>query len=84
MGRYGFGLYMSSISQCRKTEIHSWQKNNILKSWLDIDEITESEEEIEYVPVEKLDKFPKEIRDLLPKKISENGTIVSWKNFRFY
>ena len=33
MGRYGFGLYMSSISQCRKTEIHSWQKNNILKSW---------------------------------------------------
>ena len=83
MGRYGFGLYMSSISQCRKTEIHSWQKNNILKSWLDIDEITETEEEIEYVPVEKLDKFPKEIRDLLPKKISENGTIVSWKNLDF-
>ena len=49
----------------------------------DIDEITESEEEIEYVPVEKLDKFPKEIRDLLPKKISENGTIVSWKNLDF-
>lgn len=83
MGRYGFGLYMSSISQCRKTEIHSWQQNNFLKSWLDIDEITESQDEIEYVPVEKLDSLPKEIKAILPKKIGENGTIVSWKNLDF-
>ena len=83
MGRYGFGFYMSSISQCRKTEIHSWQKNNFLKSWLDIDEIIESQDEIEYVPVEKLDSLPKEIKAILPKKINENGTIVSWKNLDF-
>ena len=69
MGRYGFGLYMSSISQCRKTEIHTWQKNNILKSWLDIDEIMNSEEDIEYVPVENLKKLPDEVAKLLPKKL---------------
>ena len=83
MGRYGFGLYMSSISQCRKTEIHTWQKNNILKSWLDIDEIIDSEEDIEYVPVENLKKLPDEITKLLPKKINQSGTIVSWKNLDF-
>lgn len=83
MGRYGFGLYMSSISQCRKTEIHTWQKNNILKSWLDIDEIIESSEDIEYVPVKKLKDLPDEITQIIPKKISQNGTIVSWKNLDF-
>ena len=31
MGRYGFGLYMSSISQCRRTEIHTWQDNKYIR-----------------------------------------------------
>ncbi len=83
MGRYGFGLYMSSISQCRKTEIYSWQENKILKSWLDIDEILESEKDIEYVPVENVNNLPVEIKKILPEKINKNGTIVSWKNLDF-
>ena len=55
MGRYGFGLYMSSISQCKKTEVFTWQKDVMLKSWLDIDEIIESDDDsTEYVPVQKI------------------------------
>lgn len=83
MGRYGFGLYMSSISQCRRTEIHTWQKKNYLKSWLDIDEILNSEKEIEYVPVEKIKDLTEDLKALIPKKSSENGTIVSWLNLDF-
>jgi len=68
MGRYGFGLYMSSISQCRRTEIHTWQKKNYLKSWLDIDEILNSEKEIEYVPVEEIQDLTDDLKALIPKK----------------
>ena len=84
MGRYGFGLYMSSISQCTRTEIHTWQKNKILKSWLDIDEILDSEnDDAEYVPVENIEKLPDNLKQIIPKKLSESGTIVSWKNLDF-
>ena len=79
MGRYGFGLYMSSISQCKRTEIYSWQNNNFLKSWLDIDEILESKDEnSEYVPVEKIDDLPEHLKKIIGKKFNENGTIVTW------
>ncbi len=79
MGRYGFGLYMSSISQCKRTEIYSWQNNNFLKSWLDIDEILESKDEnSEYVPVEKIDDLPEHLKKIVGKKFNENGTIVTW------
>jgi hypothetical protein len=80
MGRYGFGLYMSSISQCRRTEIHTWQDNKFHKSWLDIDEIIDGEIEIEYVPVEKLNDLPNSLKSIIPKKRGKNGTIVSWTN----
>ncbi len=80
MGRYGFGLYMSSISQCRRTEIHTWQDNKYIRSWLDIDEIIDAEEEIEYVPVEKINDLPNSLESIIPKKKSKNGTIVSWTN----
>ena len=39
MGKFGYGLYMSSISQCTRTDIYSWQNKKILHSWLDIEEI---------------------------------------------
>jgi len=80
MGRYGFGLYMSSISQCKRTEIHTWQNKRYLKSWLDIDEIVNSEEEIEYVPVQEIEDLPKNIKDIIPKTFEKNGTVVSWTN----
>jgi len=79
MGRYGFGLYMSSISQCRRTEIYTWQKNTLLKSWLDIDEILESEnEDSEFVPVEKIKTLPEDFTSMINKKDNDFGTIVSW------
>ena len=29
MGKFGYGLYMSSISQCRRTDVYSWQNKKI-------------------------------------------------------
>ena len=62
MGKFGYGLYMSSISQCRRTDIYSWQNKKILHSWLDIDEILSKK--IEEVPVNKITEIPSEFRKL--------------------
>ncbi len=79
MGRYGFGLYMSSISQCRRTDIFTWQKDMMLKSWLDIDEIIDSEDDTaEYVPVEKINNLPDDLKDIIDYKNHNYGTIVKW------
>ena len=79
MGRYGFGLYMSSISQCKKTEVFTWQKDVMLKSWLDIDEIIESDDDsTEYVPVQKIEKLPEDLNNLISYKKNSVGTIVRW------
>ena len=76
MGRYGFGLYMSSISQCKRTEIYSWQNNNFLKSWLDIDEILESKDESsEYVPVEKVEDLPDHLKKIIGKQLKDYSKI---------
>ena len=41
IGRFGVGLPQSSISQCRRVEIWTWQNgsNNALYCYLDLDEI---------------------------------------------
>ena len=78
MGKFGYGLYMSSISQCRRTDIYSWQNKKIQHSWLDIDEILSKK--IEEVPVEQITEIPREFRKLLSNPKSNSGTLVVWSN----
>ena len=78
MGKFGFGLYMSSISQCRRTDIYSWQNKNYLRSWLDFEEILDPNNPREEVPVEKVNELPSNYKSLLSNKNSNNGTIVIW------
>lgn len=77
IGRFGMGLPASSISQCKRVEVWSWQDGaeNAAYSYLDLGEIEN----------QTLSSVPKPIRKPLPdvwlgagKSFSEAGTLVVW------
>ena len=78
LGRFGLGLKMASLSQCRKLTVISKKNNEVNAVSWDIDHINKakdwsliiySKEEIEYFPTFD---YLKEIK---------SGTIVLWQNF---
>ena len=76
-GRFGYGLPNSSMSQCKKVEVYSWQKkNDIYYTYLDFDEVLKNQEQF-CNPVEKKD-LPKKITDCLKNKINDSGTVIVW------
>lgn len=74
IGKFGMGLPNSSISQCKKVEVYTWQNNgNVLYSYLDLDEITNN----------GLEEVPEPIEKDIPEKFKEyinnqSGTLVLW------
>lgn len=72
-GRYGMGLPNSSLSQCKRVEVFTWQKKGkYLFNFLDVDKILK-------------DKIIKIYDSKLIRKIpisvhSNSGTIIIWKN----
>ena len=76
-GRFGYGLPNSSMSQCKKVEVYSWQKkDDIYYTYLDFDEVLKNQEQF-CNPVEKKD-LPKKITDCLKNKINDSGTVIVW------
>ena len=76
-GRFGYGLPNSSMSQCKKVEVYSWQKKGkVYFTYLDFDEVLENKEQY-CKPVEER-KLPKKIEDCLKDKIKDSGTIIIW------
>ena len=77
IGRFGMGLPYSSISQCRKVEVYTWQEpGKVMSTYLDLDEIRKHN--MREVPEPK----PAEIPDTFKSnsKIFSNGsgTMVVW------
>ena len=77
IGRFGMGLPNSSISQCRRVEVWTWQNgpDSALYSYLDIDDIASGE--IREVP----DPTPRAIPNFWRKAaegFQESGTLVVW------
>ncbi len=77
IGRFGMGLPASSISQCRKVEVWSWQEgvDASLYTYLDLDAIIDG----------RLAEVPAPVKKQVPdvwlkvsKKIGRSGTIVVW------
>lgn len=74
IGKFGMGLPNSSISQCKKVEVYTWQNNNdILYSYLDLDEI--ANDGLEEVPEPISKDVPPEFQEYIN---SESGTLVLW------
>lgn len=83
IGRFGMGLPNSSISQCRRVEIWTWQSgpDNAMYTYLDVDEIEDR----------RLISVPRPVRQPLPdewrvwsEKIETSGTLVVWTNFDYH
>ena len=80
IGRFGVGLPQSSISQCKRVEIWTWQNgpDNALYCYLDLDEIKASGQ-IE-VPEPVRAAVPDRWRTVAENTAEPTGTLVVWSN----
>lgn len=79
IGRFGVGMTLGGISQCRRIEVYSKPKDGEWRStYLDLDEIKAAAErgEIRYLPDPEKADPPADYKDLLS---ADHGTIVIWK-----
>ena len=80
IGRFGMGLPNSSISQCRRLEVWSWQSgpDNAMWTYLDIDEIEAGRMSDVPQPIHK--SVPSEWRER-SEIVRTTGTLILWSNF---
>lgn len=76
IGRFGVGLPNSSMSQCRRVDVWSWQNgpDNALHTCLDLDEISGNDAQ---VPAPRHDPLPQEWQKL-SQGLGQSGTLVLW------
>jgi len=80
IGRFGMGLPNSSISQCRRVEVWTWQNgpDNALYTYLDVDEI--EGRRLYAVPFPVARPLPEEWR-ARSDIVDTTGTLVVWTKF---
>ena len=77
MGKFGMGLPNSSISQCKKVEVWSWQNGNMPNyTYLDVDEMKSGD--LEEVPIPLESNIPDEYRKAFFTSLPISGTLVIW------
>ncbi|MBL4853600.1 MAG: ATP-binding protein [Robiginitomaculum sp.] len=77
IGRFGVGLPLASISQCKRVTVYSWQDGNRpLMTYMDIDEVLEQDQNFTNGTIEK--DIPKQYTDALGNLIGKSGTLVVW------
>lgn len=79
IGRFGMGLPSSSISQCKRVDVWSWQNGveNALYTYLDLDKITTQQQTEVPEPEHKL--VPNFWRKV-GYAFEQSGTLVVWSN----
>jgi hypothetical protein len=79
IGRFGMGLPASSISQCKRVDVWSWQNghDNALYSYLDIDKI--AGREMAEVPEPQQADIP-EVWRKVSQSFGSSGTLVVWSS----
>ncbi len=77
IGKFGMGLPSSSISQCERVDVWSWQNGSdtALHSYLDLDEIRAKK--LTEVPEPQHNKVP-ELWRQVSKGLGKSGTLVVW------
>ena len=80
IGRFGMGLPNSSISQCRRVEVWTWQNgpDNAMYTYLDVDEI--EGRKMFAVPTPLHSPLPTELRTR-SEILQTTGTLVLWSSF---
>ena len=79
IGRFGMGLPSSSVSQCQRVEVWTWQNGveNALYSYLDLNEI--KTQRINEVPAPQPKPIPS-IWQQVGKNYGRSGTLVVWSD----
>lgn len=79
IGKFGMGLPASSISQCRRVDVWTWQNgvDSAIHTYLDIDEIT-GRKMLEVPPPDKM-TIP-EVWLKVGSSFGKSGTLVVWSN----
>ena len=80
IGRFGMGLPNSSISQCRRVDVWTWQNgpDNAIHTYLDVDEI--ERQEMSVVPPPSHKPLPAELHSK-SQCIETTGTLILWSKF---
>ena len=78
IGRFGVGLPLASISQCKRVTVYSWQKGECFSTYLDIDEVKKSKQQTTN-EVEKCE-IPGEILRHLDVPVKEHGSLIVWED----
>lgn len=80
IGKYGMGLPTSSVSQCSRVDVWTWQTGieNSLHCYIDVDEIKQNAE-IALVPEPNQQAVPSQWTGLAkPETLGKSGTLVVW------
>ncbi len=77
MGKFGMGLPASSISQCKRVDVWSWQNHvdDAIHSYLDLHEIERGV--MKTIPVPTLKNVP-DVWRKVGKEFQKSGTLVVW------
>ena len=76
IGKYGMGLPNSSLSQCKRVEVYSWQKSaDPVCSYIDVGEVKGGNRKI---PIPKSMKIPTIWKETARHFSNKSGTLVVW------
>ncbi|WP_421476159.1 ATP-binding protein [Agrobacterium tumefaciens] len=76
IGKFGMGLPNSSISQCKRVDVWSWQDGKVLHCYLDVAAIERGE--MTFVPEPVADTLPADWLNMIASKVQPHGTLVVW------
>lgn len=78
IGKFGMGLPNSSISQCRRVDVWSWQGGIVHHAYLDVEKIQRGA--MIEVPVPEISAIPADWLKLIAGEIAPHGTLVVWSD----
>lgn len=76
IGKFGMGLPNSSISQCKRVDVWTWQDGQVYHGYLDVQQIQEGK--LSDVPEPDSSEIPKEWQALIAGDLQKHGTLVIW------
>ncbi|WP_168282587.1 ATP-binding protein [Rhizobium leguminosarum] len=76
IGKFGMGLPNSSISQCRRVDVWSWQNRKVHTTYLDVGKI--ENKTLSKVPEPALTVLPSAWLQVIASEMPASGTLVVW------
>ena len=79
IGRFGVGMTLAAINQCKHIEIYSKQEGAVWHwTYVDLDEITSDPPTMSHIPIPEERKIPDQYRSLVS---TNQGTLVIWSAY---